>query len=90
MKMTVDVPESLESELYKRARADVADEITEEALLAYLRESDTPSIKELLGSFNINRRYEKLINDELPMNKLTHNDKLICMLYWMMYDQIGW
>lgn len=90
MKMTFDVPESLESELYKRAKEDVKNEITEEALLTYLRESDTPSVKELLGSFNINRRYEKLINDELPMNKLTHNDKLICMLYWMMYDQIGW
>lgn len=90
MKMTVDVPESLESELYKKARADVTDEITEDALLAYLSERDTPSIKELLSSFNIARRYEELLRDELPMNKLTHSDKLICMLYWMMYDQIGW
>lgn len=90
MKMMVDVPESMENELYKKARADVAAEITEEALLDYLSEKDTPSVKELLRSFNIARRYEELIRDELPVNKLTHSDKLICMLYWMMYDQTGW
>lgn len=88
MKMTLDVPESLEIELYKKAREDVADEITEVLLLRYLSERDTPSIKELLRSFNIARRYEKLIHDELPLDKLTSSDKLICMLYWMMYENL--
>lgn len=89
MKMTIDLPESVEEELYKRAREDVQSEITEEAILKYMSEHDAPSVKELLRSFNIHRRYNDIVESGQPIAMLTSNDKLICMLYWMMYDGLG-
>lgn len=89
MKMTVDVPESMEEELYKRAREDVKSEITEEAILDYMSKHDAPSVRELLKSFNVYRRYHEILETGQPVNTLTYNDKLICMLYWMLYDELG-
>lgn len=87
MDFTVRISEKDEAELLERAKEEVREELTEEALKKYTNDNKHVSIINMLGEYGIYNRANEL--DNVQVKDLTRNDKLILLLRWVGYDQLG-
>lgn len=87
MEIKVKITDEVEADLIERAKEEVRGELTEEALKKYINDNKHIDLVNLIGEYGICNRAEEL--DDVQVKDLTRNDKLILMLRWMRYHQLG-
>ena len=86
MKMEIEVPEEVREEIYNTAREDLEDEIKENIIKDYLRNSDDISTISLIrDTFDIERRYEYIRHK--PLKELNKNERFIVLLYFLTHEK---
>lgn len=83
----VKVSEEDKRKIYDEVREELKSSVTTDAIKEYMANSPHLDIIELIREFGLHAKYEEIKNEKV--SNMTRNDKLICMLYWMMYDQLG-
>lgn len=86
MNINVNISGDEELKLMKRVKDEIHDELTEEAIENFIKNNRDINVLELIRLFNISNKYESL--KEIPIKHLTKNEKFICMLYWMIYENL--
>lgn len=82
----VKISEEDERKIYDEVREELRSSITTDALKEYMRSTQDLDILELIADLGLHAKYEELKNEKV--GNLTRNDKLICMLYWMIYERL--
>lgn len=87
MTMEVKLTDEEYKALLEKAKEEVRDELTWEAVENYMRETDHMYLVDLFRKqLNINGKYEAM--KEKKLKDLTQNDILIFMLYNIMYNKV--
>lgn len=86
MEIKVNISKEEEEKIYKKARDDVREKLTNEAIKKFIAESKDLNILELIRIFGLYDKYISIENKKLK--DLTRNEKLIAELYWLIYDSL--
>lgn len=86
MEIKVNISKEEEEKIYKKARDDVREKLTNEAIEKFIAESKDLNILELIRTFGLYDKYISIENKKLK--DLTRNEKLIAELYWLIYDSL--
>lgn len=86
MEIKVNISKEEEEKIYKKARDDVREKLTNEAIEKFIAEFKNLNILELIRTFGLYDKYISIENKKLK--DLTKNEKLIAELYWLIYDSL--
>lgn len=86
MEFKVKLTKEEEEDLLAKARDEVRDELTEEAIIKHLTNNTSLPILEYLSQFNIYKKMEDL--NDTKIGDLTKNEKMILVLAWMLYERL--
>ena len=86
-KIEVEISEQQMAQIKGEAKEEWNATWSRQKLLDYLRDTPAISAMELLREYGVYDRYEKL--KDKPVGDLTRHERLICSLYWTMYESFG-
>lgn len=86
MEIKVNISKEEEEKIYEKARDDIREKLTNEAIEKFIAESKDLNILELIRTFGLYDKYISIKNKKLK--DLTKNEKLIAELYWLIYDSL--
>lgn len=86
MRMMVDINKDDIDSIYKSAKEDVRQEVTDDMLEEYIGTFSNHKFHGIVKRMNIPKRFESLRNKSV--GDLTYGERFIVILKWLLYDKI--
>lgn len=84
MEIKVNISENQMEEIMKKAEDNIREELTEEAVKDYIKRCVDLDILDTLNNLGLSEKYKE-INEKVPIDSLNKSERMVILLYWVMY-----
>lgn len=84
MEIKVKISDEQMKEIVKEAEDNVREELTDEAVKKYIEKCNDLNILDVFNYLGIDKKYKE-INKRVSVESLSKSEKMVVLLYWIMY-----
>lgn len=84
MEIKVKISDEQMKEIVKEAEDNVREELTDEAVRKYIEECNDLDVLDVFDYLGIDKKYKE-INKRVSVESLSKSEKMVVLLYWIMY-----